>query len=98
MSNNIKKEHRKGYVTAKLVFFDWGWADNIIYKLRGKTNEKNKGLMMIHKIKEFFNIKGDEIKEHEKEENKKEIDRIKWTRDEKGNIVSPFDKKINKDG
>ena len=96
MSGNIKKEHRKGYVTAKLVFYDWGWADNIIYKLKGKVTEKGKGLDMIQKIKEFFNINGGEVEEHEKKEQKKEIDRIKWTRDEKGNIISPFDRKIEK--
>lgn len=96
MSKNIKKDHRKSYVTAKLVFFDWGWADNIIYKLRGKTTEKNKGLMMIQKIKEFFSINGKEIKEHEEKENKKEVNRIKWTRDEEGNIISPFDRNIRK--
>ncbi|KKK86217.1 hypothetical protein LCGC14_2765440 [marine sediment metagenome] len=88
-----KVENRKNYITAKLVFYDWGWADNIIYRIRGKVSEKEKGLRMIEKIKEFFGITNNSIQEHEIEENKEEIKRINWTRDEKGNIVSPFKSK-----
>ncbi len=85
-----KAEIRKSYITAKLVFFDWGWADNIIYKIKGKETEKNKGLTMISKIKELFGIRNNEIKEHDSKVRDEELDKIQWTRDEKGNIISPF--------
>ncbi len=85
-----KAEIRKNYISAKLVFFDWGWADNIIYKIRGKVSEKDKGLTMISKIKEFFGITNKCIENHEKKVSAEEVDKIRWTRDEKGNIISPF--------
>ncbi len=91
--NKKKVETRKNYVTAKLIFYDWGWADNIIYRIKGKVSEKNKGLEMINKIKEFFGIHNNDIKEHEVkiiDEEINKIDKINWTRDEKGKIVSPF--------
>ena len=85
-----KKEIKKGVLTAKLTFFDWGWADNIIYRIKGKVTEKNKGLDMISKIKEFFGIQDNDIMNHDREVRDEEMARIKWTRDDKGNIVSPF--------
>ncbi|HEC39517.1 MAG TPA: hypothetical protein ENI29_14855 [bacterium] len=85
-----KKEIKKGVLTAKLTFFDWGWADNIIYRIKGKVNEKSKGLDMISKIKEFFGIQDNEIIKHDRKVRDEEIARIKWTRDEEGNIISPF--------
>lgn len=91
-----KKEIRKGNLTAKLVFFDWGWADNIIYKIKGQVNEKHKGLEMIAKIKEFFGIQNNDIDYSEKKKIKDEVQRIKWTRNSEGRIISPFDKKIEK--
>ncbi len=85
-----KIENRKNYITVKLIFYDWGWADNIIYKIKGKVSEKNKGLTMIQKIKELFGIRNTDIEEYEVKVRNDEIDRIKWTRDERGNIISPF--------
>ena len=85
-----KFENRKNYITAKLTFFDWGWADNVIYRIKANVNEKDKGLDMINKIKEFFGIKNIDINEYEVKITNDEIDRIKWTRDERGNIISPF--------
>ncbi|HEC37451.1 hypothetical protein LCGC14_0476560 [marine sediment metagenome] len=95
MNKNLKKINRKPHLTAKLTFFDWGWADNIVFKLKARVSEKNKGLVMIERIKTFFSITDDEIQDNDKRELDKEIEeikreRIKWTRDEKGNIVSPF--------
>lgn len=92
-----KKQIRKGVLTAKLTFFDWGWEDNIIYRQKARVNEKEKGIQMISKIKEFFGITNDNIKENEKLSIKHEVEKIKWTRDERGQIISPFDKKVNKD-
>ncbi|KKN59069.1 hypothetical protein LCGC14_0546240 [marine sediment metagenome] len=91
----VKKQIRKGFLTAKLTFFDWGWADNVIYRVIGKTNEKDKGLLMIDKIKQFFGIRNNDIEDSETKRIKDEIKRINWTRDEKGQIISPFDKKKN---
>lgn len=100
-----KKQIRKGVLTAKLTFFDWGWADNIIYKVKGKVTEKDKGLLMIQKIKEFFGVRNNEIKDNERKVIQDEVQRIngireknkiKWTRDEKDRIISPFDRKIKK--
>lgn len=90
-----KKQIRKGFLTAKLTFFDWGWADNIIYKQKARVNEKDKGIQMISKIKEFFGITDKDIKENEVITIKRELTRINWTRDQEGKIVSPFRTKRN---
>lgn len=86
----VKKQIRKNLLTAKLTFFDWGWADNVVYRQIAKVNEKEKGIRMISKIKEYFGITNKDIKENETITIKREIQRINWTRDEKGRIVSPF--------
>ncbi len=88
-----KVENRKNYITAKLIFFDWGWADNIIYRQKARINEKEKGIQMISKLKDLFGITNKDIKESETLSIKYEIEKIKWTRDESGNIVSPFKSK-----
>ncbi len=89
-----KKQIRKGVLTAKLTFFDWGWADNVIYTQKARVNEKEKGIQMISKIKHFFGITNNDIKESEDITVRYEIEKIRendpWTRDEKGEIVSPF--------
>ena len=89
-----KKQIRKGVLTAKLTFFDWGWADNVIYTQKARVNEKEKGIQMISKIKHFFGIANKDIKESEEITIKYEVEKIRkddpWTRDEKGNIASPF--------
>ncbi len=100
-----KKEHKKGYLTAKLTFFDWGWRDNVVYNARATQNEKEKGLAMLEKLKNFFGVNRFDEEEFKKKmiEMQKEAftpteytkgrKPVKWTRDEKGKIVSPFDKK-----
>ena len=85
-----KKQIRKGVLTAKLTFFDWGWADNIIYTHKARVNEKLKGIQMISKIKHFFSITNKDIKESEDIIIKHEVEKIQWTRDNEGKIVSPF--------
>ncbi len=91
-----KKENSKNYITAKLAFFDYGWAEKVIYRIKAKTTEKYKGFLMIDKIKDFFGITNKEIKGFEKKEIKDETKRIEWTRDEEGKIVSPYrSKKLN---
>lgn len=99
MSNGKKKVHRKGYLTAQLRVFDFGWADKIIYSIKGKSNEKHVGIRIIEKIKELFGISDKELHVSQMESIEKELEelgKIKWTRDEEGKIVSPYrSKKIN---
>ncbi len=88
-----KKKIMKGVLTAKLTFFDWGWADNVVYRQKARVNEKEKGIKMISKLKEFFGITNKDIKENEIITIRHEVEKIKWTRDNEGNIISPFDTK-----
>lgn len=90
------KEHKKPFATAKLIFYDWGWRENIIYRLTAGCNERAKGLMMINAIKNYFGISDVDEKENEKVMIKREVRRIEWKRDERGQIVSPFAKKLKK--
>ena len=55
-NKNNKKVYRSGSLTAKLIIYDWGWGDNILYSSKGKQNEKEKGLMMVEKLMEVFGI------------------------------------------
>lgn len=99
MSDKDKKIVRKNFLTAKLMVYDWGWADKIMYRLIGKTNEKHKGIMMLKKIREIFGITEHDILNYEEREveTMRNIPKpVKWSRDERGNITSPFRKK--KDG
>lgn len=92
MSSN-NKIHKKSYLTAKLTIFDWGWPDKIIFGLKGKQNEKGKGMLMIDRLKDLFGISNSDITTHEEESIQKEVkkmEKIKWTRDDKGNIISPY--------
>ncbi len=93
MGKKTNKEHRKGLITAKLIFFDWGWRENVIYKIQAKQNNKEKGLLMIEAIRNYFSINGRDEKKSEEVRIKKEVEKINWTRDEKGKIISPFSKK-----
>ncbi len=104
----VKKVFRKAELTAKLIFFDWGWRDNIIYSSKAKSNEKGKGLMMLEKLKNFFNFTKKDEEDYEKKmiEWQKEAftptkypklvkPLKKFPRDERGQIISPFDIKKN---
>ena len=87
------KEHKKPFATAKLIFYDWGWRENVIYRLTAGCNEKNRGLLMIAAIKNYFGISSADEKKDEEIRIKREIRAIrpiKFTRDEKGNLASPF--------
>ena len=95
-----KKEHRKSFVSAKLIFYDWGWRENVIYRLNASCSDKNKGLLMINAIKNYFGINNaDENKDEEVriEKEFRAIEPINWTRDAKGNIISKFSKKLKED-
>jgi len=96
----MKKEKKKGkfrsfpFLRAKLTFDD-GYAENPIYLIKAITTEKDKGLDMVDLIRNNFNLTLEEIRKNflkKLEEERKKI----WTRDERGNITSPFRKELKK--
>jgi len=99
MGNKFKKSKNivKQRLRAKLSF-DEGYAENPIYSLKAFTNEKDRGIDMIELIKNQFQINNEDIDlafrnkmEEWEEDFQKPTNRlIEWTRDEKGNIISPF--------
>lgn len=94
-----KEPGKKPYLTAKLSIHDWGWGDKVIYRLTGKTTEKMKGLQMLEQIKLRFGINNFDEKDYDRSkitDVKKEMKRIDWARDDRGNIVSPFSKNVAK--
>ena len=99
---NKRTHHNAGVMRAKLTF-DEGFAENPIYKVKAMTTEKDKGILMIDLIQQNFNISIEEFKKGLIRLNgdamrptiiPQEIEikqtRIKWTRNDKGNIISPF--------
>jgi hypothetical protein len=95
---------------AKLSFDD-GFAESPIYSIKGMTTEKNKGINMLELIEDHFKISKEDRKKafvaKMSEINALAIQpteqpkgfkhkKIEWTRDEKGEIISPFKSK-NKD-
>lgn len=86
-----RKERKKSSVTAKLIFYDLGWREKVIYKFQSSCNNKSNGLMMIETIRNYFGITDNDEKNN-KLIIEREVTPIKWTRDEEGNIVSPFSK------
>lgn len=88
---------------VRLDFHDhWG---RMFDRTRCKTTEKMKGILMIQKIMNYFDITIEDYQKRAEEELIKEayeqrnIDtkQVKWNRDERGNIISPFSSKISKD-
>lgn len=89
---------------AKLSLDD-GFAERPIYSIKGRTTEKDKGISMLELIEDQFNIsKEDREKAFRKKMNDFndlamqpteypkgfEPEKIKFTRDSKGNLASPF--------
>ena len=87
-------------VIVKLTSFEASKREVPIYRAQAYSNDKAKGNMMIQYLKNLFNIGAIDEQNHfknEVEEQKKLISnknfgstKIDWTRDEKGNIISPF--------
>lgn len=89
---------------ARLDFHDW-WG-NLIDRIKGKVTQKNKGLEMLEKIEGSFSISEFDRKEYKRKmmewqhdaftptEIPKSIklEQAKFSRDEDGNITSPFTK------
>ena len=104
---NVKKRQRGGRPAdiCRLDFHDfWG---NLIDRIKGKVTEKNKGIEMMTKIEHSFGISGKDREDYEKKMLEWQRDtltptevsedlkgkQVKWTRDEKGRIISPLYKK-----
>ncbi len=96
------KFYGRSKLRAKLTFDD-GYAERPIYSIKAMTSEIQKGFDMIELIKNNFNIDNKNIEEatlKNKDEILADIEDMKdmkdqmmndpFTRDEKGNIVSPF--------
>ena len=98
-----KKQSRNGNPSdiASLTFHNW--FGEIMDRIKCKTTEKDKGIIMLNKIEGYFNIgpldrqvfreklREREIKDFEEmEKQADERRKVEWTRDEKGKIVSPF--------
>ena len=102
-----KKEFK--YKNARLrarLSFDDGYTEKPLYSIKAFTNEKGRGISMIELIQDNFNINSLDIKEFQQEKfnqltedfevlekNIKAREPIKWTRDERGEIMSPFGNK-----
>lgn len=98
--NGKKKEHKKSFVSAKLIFYDWGWRENVIYRLKASCSDKQKGILMINAIRNYFGISNADENKGEEVRIEREIramQPINWTRDEKGKIISRFSKKLKED-
>ena len=86
---------------------DEGFAERPIYTIKAFNTEKDKGIDMVELLENNFSISEkdkQEKKQREIQETKNEIDKrkdfikaiqepVKWTRDEEGNIISPFSNK-----
>lgn len=99
-----KKYFGSSEIRARLSF-DEGFRERPLYAIKAKVTEKDKGIDMIELIKQHFNISQKDEKEAFEKKMEffradfprptkipKEIkqQRIKWTRDNKGRVVSPF--------
>ena len=103
--SNKPQTRFRARLRAKLSFDD-GFAERPLYSIKAFTNEKGKGINMIDLIRDNFDVSNLDLKEYQKdkfteltrdfeelEEEKITRTPIKWTRDEKGQIISPFGNK-----
>jgi len=93
-----------GVMRVKLIV-DQGFAERPVYSIKATTNEKEKGINMIELTSNIFSISNKDMMEAVDRKLKewdldsrqptiiKGTPQVKWTRDERGNIVSPFKKK-----
>ena len=103
----VKKIQVRGRsrLRAKLSLDD-GFAERPIYSIKAFTNEKDKGINMINLIEDNFGITLEDKLEagrkefeemnrdmDEMEKKVEDIDKSRFSKDEKGNFISPFSKK-----
>jgi len=97
------KKNKSRYGTpsdiARLDFHNW--FGQLQDRIKAKTTEKDKGISMIQKIYDYFGISEEFCRKRMRELNEEAMQpteipkemkkkQDKFTRDEKGNIVSPF--------
>ncbi len=108
MSKNRKNRFvPKSRLRAKLTF-DEGMAEYPVYSIKAFTNEKEKGINMLKLIEDNFEISDEDrrdyirrkLEEWDKDSMKPtdypkgfRTEPFKWTKDERGNIISPFSDK-----
>jgi hypothetical protein len=95
---NSKKEN----VFASLTFHDsFIKGDTLISRVRGKITEKDIALRMISQILLRFDITVKDFQDYATRQLIREVDeqrfnrKVKWTKDKKGRIISPFATKKN---
>ncbi len=82
-NNKNKKVYRQGSMTAKLILYDWGWRENILYSSKAKQNEKDKGLLMVEKLIEVFGITNYDLQKFKRKT-------LRFFRDKSTKVPSPF--------
>lgn len=90
----IERQGKKA-VIGRLDFHDW--VGNLVSRTKAKVTEKKMGIYMISQILSRFNLTIKEFQEfatdelvNEAKEQRNIRKPVEWTRDELGNIVSPF--------
>ncbi len=97
---------RNGTILAELKFSEVDIYPRVFDSTKANITEKKKGMIMIEKIENRFSISKQQMDEFRNELEyynedamtptfKEQAEKpVEWTRDEKGNIISPFDKKV----
>jgi len=65
MSKNKKTRHGSPALMARLDFH--GWDGRLVNRIKAKTTEKSKGIMMVENIEDKFNITRDDIEKYREE-------------------------------
>ena len=91
MIKKIKNSNHFKEMRCKLSI-DEGYSEDPIYRIISKVTEKEKGLSMMDLIQKIFNISEWERTQYIKKvlEEFRDKNKINFTRDERGNICSPF--------
>ncbi len=98
-----KVEKTRAGSPAEVVKLDvHDWYGKLLQRTKAKTTEKDKGVMMIDRIIDIFSLSPSMIEQLRREIREKDAEAweptkypkgqepVRWTRDEKGRIVSPF--------
>ena len=100
-----KTRNSRGVFGAKLSIFDLFRREKVFHRQFAKTNEKEKGLMMMDIIESYFGISIEDRREFRRQQFRESAEEMeirsfggllfpteptKIKRDEKGNIISPF--------
>jgi phage repressor protein C with HTH and peptisase S24 domain len=104
-NNKRRKKTNHSFKLRARLSFDEGFAEKPVYTVKAFTTEKDKGIRMIELIRDNFNINKFEMNKLFRQRMEKlnedamtpttykafsKTKPIKWTRDERGNLASPF--------